>query len=73
MPFWKSLGFGGGEKASGFWMHLIKYLFGILIFHFIYITITRSHAGKYKAIQHTLRFETNYHGGGGGSRLFTYD
>ena len=36
-------------------MHSIKYLFGILILHFIYITITRSHVGKYnKAIQHTL-------------------
>ena len=36
-------------------MHSIKYLFGILILHFIYITITRSDVGKYnKAIQHTL-------------------
>ena len=40
-------------------MHSIKYLFGILILHFIYITTTRSHVGKYnKAIQHI--------GGGGG-------
>ena len=36
------------------WMHSIKYLFGILIFHFIHITMTRSHVEKYKAIQHTL-------------------
>ena len=36
-------------------MHSIKHLFGILILHFIYITITRSDVGKYnKAIQHTL-------------------
>ena len=36
-------------------MHSIKYLFGILILHFIYITITRSDVWKYnKAIQHTL-------------------
>ena len=36
-------------------MHSIKYLFGILILHFIYITITRSDVGKYnKAIQHTF-------------------
>ena len=36
-------------------MHSIKYLFGILILHLIYITITRSDFGKYnKAIQHTL-------------------
>ena len=44
-------------------MHSIKYFFGMLIFHFIYITITRSDVGKYnKAIQHTLvtRFATNH-------------
>ena len=36
-------------------MNSIKYLFGILILHFIYITITRSDVGKYnKVIQHTL-------------------
>ena len=36
-------------------MHSIKYLFGILILHLIYITITRSDVGKYSnAIQHTL-------------------
>ena len=36
-------------------MYSIKYLFGILILHFIYITITRSDVGKYnKAIQHML-------------------
>ena len=36
-------------------MQSIKYLFGILILHFIYIPITRSDVGKYnKAIQHTL-------------------
>ena len=59
-------------------MHSIKYLFGIIILHFIYITITRSDVGKYnKAIQHTLvTFATNHHckggGGGGGGGLFTY-
>ena len=35
-------------------MHSIKYLSGILMLHFINITITRSHVGKYKAIHHTL-------------------
>ena len=51
-------------------MHSIKYLFGILILHFIYITITRSDVGKYnKAIQHTLVTFCNkspWGGGGGG-------
>ena len=50
-------------------MHSIKYLFGILILHFIYITITRSDVGKYnKAIQHTLVTFCNKSslGGGGG-------
>ena len=54
-------------------MHSIKYLFGILILHFIYITITRSDVGKYnKAIQHTLVTFCNKSplggGGGGGGR-----
>ena len=54
-------------------MHSIKYLFGILILPFIYITITRSHVGKYnKAIQHTLVTFCNKPllggGGGGGGR-----
>ena len=57
-------------------MHSIKYLFGILILYFIYITITRSDVGKYdKAIQHTLvvvlQQITIWGGGGGG--LSTYD
>ena len=56
-------------------MHSIKYLFGILILHFIYITITRSDVGQYnKAIQHTLvgvLQQITIGGGGGG--LFTYD
>ena len=50
-------------------MHSIRYLFGILILHFIYITITRSDVGKYnKAIQHTLVTFCNKSplGGGGG-------
>ena len=51
-------------------MHSIKYLFGILILHFIYITITRSDVGKYnKAIQHTLVTfckQITIRGGGGG-------
>ena len=57
-------------------MHSIKYLFGILSLHFIYIKITRSDVGKYnKAIQHTLVTVCNKSplGGGGGGRLFTYD
>ena len=52
-------------------MHSIKYLFGILILHFIYITTTRSDVGKYnKAIQHTLVTFCNKSplGGGGGAR-----
>ena len=57
-------------------MHSIKYLFGILILHFIYITITRSDVGKYnKAIQHTLVTFCNKSplggGGGGGDYLPT--
>ena len=56
-------------------MYSIKYLFGILIFHFIYITITRSDVGKYnKAIQHTLITVCNKSplgGGGGGEYLPT--
>ena len=52
-----------------FWMHSIKYLSGILILYCIYITIIkhRSHAGKYKAIQHTLVTfcnSTNHQGAG---------
>ena len=50
-------------------MHSIKYLFGILILHFIYITITRSDVGKYnKAIQRMLVTFCNKSplGGGGG-------
>ena len=50
-------------------MHSIKYLFGILILHFIYITITRSDVGKYnKAVQHMLVTFCNKSpsGGGGG-------
>ena len=57
-------------------MHSIKYLFGILILDFIYITITRSDVGKYnKAIQHTLVTFCNKSPlrGGGGGGLFTYD
>ena len=54
-------------------MHSIKYLFGILILHFIYITITRSDVGKYsKAIQHTLVTFSNkslFGGGGGGGEI----
>ena len=58
-------------------MYSIKYLFGILILRFIYITITGSDVGKYnKAIQHTL--VTFYKksplaggGGGGGDYLPT--
>ena len=56
-------------------MHSIKYLFGILIFHFIYITITRSDVGKYnKAIQHMLVTFCNKSplGGGGGGREIIY-
>ena len=57
-------------------MHSIKYLFGILILHFIYITITRSHVGKYnKAIQHTLVTFFNklpLRGGGGGGAEIIY-
>ena len=52
-------------------MHSIKYLFGILILHFIYITITRSDVGKYnKAIQHALVTFCNKSpfGKGGGGR-----
>ena len=52
-------------------MHSIKYLFGILILHFIYITITGSDIGKYnKAIQHTLVTFCNKSplGGGGEGR-----
>ena len=54
-------------------MHSIKYLFGILILHFIYITITRSDVGKYnKAIQHTLvTFCNKSPLGGGGDYLPT--
>ena len=56
-------------------MHSIKYLFGILILHFIYITITRSDVGKYnKAIQHSLVTFCNKSplgGGGGGDFLPT--
>ena len=54
-----------------FWMHSIKYLSGILILHFIYITIIRSHVGKYKAIQHklvTFCNSTNHQGAGGGAQ-----
>ena len=54
-------------------MHSMKYLFGILIFHFIHITITRSDAGKYnKAIQHTLVTFCNKSplGGGGGEIIY---
>ena len=59
-------------------MHSIKYLFGILILHFIYITITRSDVGKYnKAIQHmlvTVCNKSRLEGWGEeGGRLFTYD
>ena len=57
-------------------MHSIKYLFGTLILHFIYITITRSDVGKYnKVIQHTLVKVCNKSplAGGGERRLFTYD
>ena len=53
-------------------MHSIKYLFGILSLHFIYIKITRSDVGKYnKAIQHTLVTVCNKSplGGGGGDYL----
>ena len=50
-------------------MHSIKYLFGILILHFIYITITRSDVGKYnKAIQLTLVTFCNKSPLGGGGR-----
>ena len=50
-------------------MHSIKYLFGILILHFIYITITRSDVEKYnKAIQHTLVTFCNKSPLGGGER-----
>ena len=50
-------------------MHSIKYLFGILVLHFIYITITRSDVGKYnKAIQHTLVTFCNKSALGGGGR-----
>ena len=54
-------------------MHSIKYLFGILILHFIYVTITRSDVGKYnKAIQHTLvSFCNKSPWGGGGDYLPT--
>ena len=53
-------------------MHSIKYLFGILILHFIYITITRSDVGKYnKAIQHTLVTFCNKSPAGGGDYLPT--
>ena len=61
-------------------MHSIKYLFGIFILFFIYITITRSDVGKYnKALQHTLVTFCNKSplggGGGGGERgeRSTYD
>ena len=49
-------------------MHSIKCLSGILIIRFIYITVTRSHVGKYKAIQHTFVTFCNKSplGGGGG-------
>ena len=50
-------------------MQSIKYLFGILTLHFIYITITRSGVWKHnKAIQHTLVTFCNKSplGGGGG-------
>ena len=54
-------------------MHSVKYLFGIAILHFIYITITRSDVGKYnKAIQHTLVTFCNKSplgGGGGGGQI----
>ena len=55
-------------------MHSIMYLSGILILYFIYITIIRSHVGKYKAIQHklvTFCNSTNHQGargGGGGAQ-----
>ena len=56
-------------------MHSIKYLFGILILHFIYITIARSDVGKHnKATQHTLVTFCNKSplgGGGGGDYLPT--
>ena len=58
-------------------MHLIKYLFGILILHFIYITTTRSDVVKYNKNkqQHTLVTFCNRSplAGGGGGELFTYD
>ena len=54
-------------------MHSIKYLFGILILHFIYIAITGPDVGKYnKAIQHTLVTGGNKSplgGGGGGGEI----
>ena len=54
-------------------MHSIKYLSGILILHFIYITITTSHVGRYKAntayISHVLQQITT--GGGGQGYLPT--
>ena len=51
-------------------MHSIKYLFGNLILHFIYITITRSDLGKYnKAIQHTLVTVCNKSPLGGGREI----
>ena len=53
-------------------MHSIKYLFGILILYFIYITITRSDVGKYnKAIQHTLVMVCNKSPWGAGDYLPT--
>ena len=59
----------GVWKSIGFCMYSIKYLSGILILHFIYITITRSHVGKHKAIQHTTATICNkspWGWGGGG-------
>ena len=57
-------------------MHSIKYLFGILILHFIYITITRSHVGEIRQshttyVSHVLQQITTWGGGGGGDYLPT--
>ena len=52
-------------------MQSIKYLFRILILHFICITITRSDVGKYnKAIQHTLVTFCNKSPLGGGEIIY---
>ena len=52
-------------------MQSIKYLFRIVILHFIYIKITRSGVGKYnKAIQHTLVTFCNKSPFGGGEIIY---